>query len=502
MTDTSRTAPVAPTHPVTRSFHGRDFVDNYEWLRDKESPETIAYLEAENAYTKARTADLEDLTEQVYEEIKSRTKQTDMSVPQRAGNWWYYGRTIEGKDYGLSCRVAVEEGSDPWVPPVLPEDGSALPGEQVVLDFNELAEGHEFFSVGASSVTTSGRYLAYSVDTAGDERFTLYVKDLETGELLGDRLDNIFYGATWAGEDYIFYQRVDEAWRPDSVWRHKMGTSMDEDVLVYREEDERFNVAVGGERSERYLIIESGSKVTTEIRVLPIDDPEGEFHVLWPREQGVEYAVDLADLDGVEHWVVTHNALGPNFSVGQCAVRPASERASVALPGLRELDELVPHDDERRVEGIDTYRDFMVLAYRRGGIGRAAFMNLKGEDFGRFHELEFDEELYTVGVGGNPEWDAPVVRLSYVSFTQPAQLFDYCVATGERTLLKQQEVLGGYNPEEYTAYRMWARADDGTDIPVSVVHRADLDRSVPQPTLLYAYGSYESSIDLVFPSHG
>ncbi|WP_257183094.1 S9 family peptidase [Corynebacterium cystitidis] len=502
-------APVAPTRPVTRSFHGRDFVDNYEWLRNKTAPETIEYLEAENAYTKARTADLDELTEQVYEEIKSRTKQTDMSIPQRAGNWWYYGRTIEGKDYGISCRVAVSEGADPWVPPVLPEDGSALPGEQVLLDFNELAEGHEFFAVGASSVTTSGRFLAYSVDTAGDERFTLYVKDLETGELLDDRLNDIFYGATWAGEDYIFYQRVDEAWRPDSVWRHKIGTSMDADVLVYREDDERFNVGVGGERSERYLLIESGSKVTTEIRVLPLDDPEGEFQVLWPREQGVEYSVDLADVDGVEHWVVTHNALGPNFSVGQCAVAPASSSsaavapassssaavAPATAPGLRELDELVSHDDERRIEGVDTYRDFMVLAYRRGGIGRVAFMNLQGEDFGAFRELEFDEELYTVGVGGNPEWDAPVVRLSYVSFTQPAQLFDYRVATGERTLLKQHEVVGGFNPADYTAYRLWARADDGTEIPVSVVHRADLDRSKPQPTLLYGYGSYESSID-------
>lgn len=487
MTSDSLQAPQAPIHPVTRSFHGREFVDNYEWLRDKESKETLDYLEAENAYTKQQTAHLDDLTEQIFQEIKGRTKETDMSIPQRAGDFWYYGRTLEGKNYGLSCRVPVEEGSDPWTPPTLPKDGSSLPGEQVLLDLNELAEGHEFFSVGASSVTTSGRYLAYSVDTEGDERFNLRVKDLETGELLPDTLEGIFYGATWAGEDYLFYQRVDDAWRPDSVWRHKMGTDAGEDVLVYREDDEKFNVGVGADRSERYLMIESASKITSETRVLDMHDPEGEFTLLWPRESGVEYGIDLVVLDDGEHWVVTHNAFGPNFSVGQCRVGE--------LPALRELEELVAHDDETRIEGLDTYRDFMVMAYRRGGIGRVSFMEFEAGNFGEFKELSFDEELYTVGVGGNPEWDAPVVRLSYVSFTQPAQLFDYRVATGEQTLLKQQEILGGYNAEDYTAYREWATAEDGTQVPVSIVHRADLDRTKPQPTLLYAYGSYEASVD-------
>lgn len=232
--------PTAPRHPVTREFHGRTFTDDYEWMRDKESPETLAHLEAENAYTKQQTADLEDLTEEVYSEIRSRIKETDMSVPQRAGEWWYYGRTIEGKDYGLSCRIPVSEGQDPWVAPVIPEEGRPE-GEQILLDLNELAKGHEFFSLGASSVTTSGRFLAYSVDTTGDERFTLRIKDLQTGELLPDVLEGIYYGATWAGEEHLFYQRVDAAWRPDSVWRHRIGTDPAEDVCVYREDDEQFS---------------------------------------------------------------------------------------------------------------------------------------------------------------------------------------------------------------------------------------------------------------------
>ncbi|AIG64654.1 protease 2 [Corynebacterium atypicum] len=505
------TPPVAPVRPVERLHHGFSFIDDYEWLRDKQSPEVRELLEAENAYTEHMTSGLGELRENIYTEIASRTKQTDMSIPQRAGSWWYYGRTEEGLDYGFSCRLPVAEGSDEWVPPVIPE-GCAPEGEQVILDLNELAEGHEFFSLGASSVTNSGRLLAYSVDTRGDERFELFVKDLDSGELLGDRLDGIFYGATWAGEDYLFYLTVDEAWRPDKVWRHKIGTAQREDVCVFEETDARFNVGVGATRSQRFLIIEAASKVTSETWVLDMSTPEGEFRVLWPREQGVEYDVDHAVLAGEDSWVVTHNATGPNFAVGTCPVgdsalpRPVPENKDSMLPGLRELDRLIEHSETSRVEGVDCYRDFIFAGYRRGGIGRAAVLRLAGDDAasarpqpGAFDELEFDEELFTVGVLGNPEWDAQVVRLTYGSFTTPAQIFDYWVSTGERRLLKQQEVVGGYDPEQYTAYRLWAKASDEAEIPVSVVHRKDVDPMAgPRPMLLYGYGSYEAATDPAF----
>lgn len=485
---TEHTAPIAERKPTTRSFHGRDFIDDYEWLRDKQSQQTLDYLNAENAYTEAVTQPLTTLRDEIYGEIKSRVKETDMSVPVRAGDYWYYGRTEEGKDYGYSCRVAVATiGGDRWTPPEVPDDGSALPGEEILLDLNQLAEGHEFFSLGASTVTTSGRFLAYSVDTTGDERFELYVKDLQTGELLADRLSGIFYGATWIGEDYIFYQRVDEAWRPDTVWRHKIGTEQAEDVLVFSESDERFNVGVGGVRSEKYLMIETASKITSEVWVLPTDDPEGEFRVLWEREQGIEYSVDHAVVDGSDRWVVTHNATGPNFAVGECAVL-------TELPALTELHELIAHDDASRVYDIDTYRDFMVVIYRRNAIARLAIMTLNG-GYSEFEELQFDEELVSAGAGGQPEWDAPVIRVSVTSFTQPHAVYNYEVETGEYTLLKRQEIRGGYNPEDYTAYRLWATAGDGTTLPVSVIHRADLDLSQPSPMLLYGYGSYESTTD-------
>ncbi|QCB29168.1 S9 family peptidase [Corynebacterium endometrii] len=486
MTEQPIQPPVAPVRPINREFHGRTFVDDYEWLRDKQSQGTLDYLNAENAYTQQQTAHLEEMTENIFEEIKSRVKQTDMSVPSRAGDYWYYGRSVEGKDYGYSCRIPVAEGQDPWRPPVIPEVG-APDNEEILLDLNELAEGHEFFSLGASSVTRSGRYLAYSTDTTGDERFDLVIKDLETGEHLADKITGIFYGATWIGEDYIFYQRVNDAWRADTVWRHKVGTPQEEDVCVFKEDDEYFNVGVGGTRSRRYLLIASGSKVTSEYWVLDKDNPEGEFELLWRREQGLEYDVDHAVVAGEERWIVTHNASGPNFEVGSCPVDN--------LVPIRELDVLIPHRDDVRIEGVDTYADFIVSAYRRGGIGRAAVMRLDDAGFTEFEEMEFDEELYTVAPIGNPEWHCPVIRVSYTSFTQPSQLFQYWVDSREFVLLKEQEVPGGYEAADYTAYRVWANASDGTAIPVSIIHRADLDTSKPHGTLLYGYGSYESSID-------
>ena len=480
--------PIAKQEVFVREFHGRSFVDEYEWMRNKESQDTLDYLNAENTYTEAKTAHLKQLTENVFEEIKSRVKQTDMSVPSRAGDYWYYGRSEEGKEYGYSCRIPVAEGQDPWEPPVIPEEGKP-DGEQILLDNNALAEGHEYFALGAASVTKSGRYLAYSTDTEGDERFELFIKDLETGKLLDDHLTDIFYGATWAGEDYIFYQKVDDAWRPDTVWRHKVGTAQSEDICVFTEADERFRVGVGSTRSEKYLIIAAGSPLTSEYWILDMDNPEGEFEVLWERESGVEYDIDHVVRGGKDQWLITHNAHGPNFEIGWV------DADASPLPGIRDLEVLVPHSDDVRIEGVDTYRDFATLSYRRGGIPRVAVMKIEGDGFGEFEELQFDEEIYSAGSAGNPEWDAPVIRLSYTSYTQPAQLFQYRISTGERTLLKEQEVPGGYNADEYEAYREWAIAKDGTQIPVSIVKSKDLATDKPQPALLYGYGSYEASMD-------
>lgn len=476
--------PVAPVHPITRSHHDITFIDNYEWLRDKESAETIAYLEAENAYTAQETAHLKQLEDNIFQEIKSRIKETDMSVPTRSGDYWYYGRMEEGKSYGISARVPVIED---WVPPVVSETG-ALPDEQILLDMNELAEGHDFFSVGASTVTDSGRFLAYSTDTVGHERFILRVKDLDTGELLDDVIEDVFYGATWAGEEYLFYLRVDDAWRSDSVWRHKIGTPATEDVRVFYEEDERFNVGIGTSRSKKYLVIESGSKLTSESWILELDNPTGDFRLVREREQDIEYSLTHAIIDGKDAWLVTHNAHGPNFELGLLW-------GTETLTNFDDLRVLMPHRDTVRIEGVDAYRDHLVIGYRRDAISRVAIMQLIDGSLTDFTELEFDEELYNLDVIGNPEWDAPVLRMAYTSFVTPSRIYDYTVATGEQLLLKEQEVLGGYNAADYVAERVWVTAADGVNIPVSLVHRADLDLSQPNPTLLYGYGSYEISID-------
>ena len=484
-------APIAARRPHVRAHHGREFVDDYEWLRDKTDPEVIAHLNAENAYTDAMTADLGDLSEAIFGEIKSRVQETDMSVPVRSGDWWYYSRTLEGKSYGLSCRMRAD--GDDWTPPAIPDaaPGEPVPGEEILLDLNELAEGHEFFSLGAASVTVDGNLLAYSVDVVGDERYTLRIKDLRTGELYDDVIADISAGATWVGSDHLFYQRLDEAWRPDSVWRHAVGKPASEDVRVFHEPDEAYWVGVGTTRSEKYLIFEAGSKITSETWYLDCSDPTGEPVCVRPRERGVEYDVDHAVIGGQDVWLVTHNMTGPNFALGAVPVG--------TFDSVDDLRELVAHDPKVRVEGIDCFAGHLVLAYRSGGIGRLALSVLDGSplDDGavEFSELEFPEELYTAASAGNPEWEAPVLRFSYGSFTTPTEVWQLDVATGERELLKRQPVRGGYEPSDYVATRRWVEARDGALVPVSLVHRADLDVTRPNPLLLYGYGSYEAPID-------
>ncbi|MBN9645041.1 S9 family peptidase [Corynebacterium mendelii] len=486
--------PVAPKHPTVRRFHGNDFSDDYEWMRDKTSRETLDYLEAENAYTDSVTAPLEGLREAIVEEMKTRVKQTDMSVPVRMGGHWYYARTREGSSYPLSCRLAVTPGADAWTPPVISDDESPA-GEQVLLDQNVLAEGEEFFQIGCMSVTTSGDYLAYSTDTTGDERFTMHFKDLRSGDLLADELTGLFYGGGWVGEDYFFYVKCDQAWRPYSVWRHRMGTPQERDVCVFTEADEKFWVDVSTTRSEKYIVIEVGSKLTGEAHILEADNPTGQFRCVMERTPGVDYSVDHAVVRGDDRLVVVHNANGVNYEVAEGPVD--------GFTSIEELSVLVPHDDTVRIEGVDCFRDHLTLGYRKDAIGRIATMNLDPETgYTEFSEIPFDEELYTAGSGGNPEWDAPVIRLGYTSWITPNQVWDYRPATGEKTLLKQQEVGGGYNPDDYIAERMWATATDGTRIPVSVIRRKDVTLDTPRPVILYGYGSYEASNDPGFSVMG
>ena len=418
-------APVAGKRPITRTHHGDVYVDNFEWLREKENPDVIAYLDAENAYTDEQTAHLTGLQDEIFEEIKARTKETDLSVPVREGDWWYYARTVEGSQYAIRARVAATS----WTPPELPEDGSALPGEQVVLDGNVEAEGHEFYSLGSFDVSADGRWLLWGEDTQGDERYTLRVRSIETGDRLPDEIPGTGAGALFdPSGQFVFYATVDEAWRPDRVWRHEVGAASSADVVIFEEPDDRYWVGIGLTRSSRYLVIQLGSKITSEAWILDATDPTGSFSVVWPRREGVEYDIEHAFIAGEDRLLITHNDGAEDFEVVSAAPDGSDSRA------------LVPHRTGTRINGVDAFAGHLVLSYRRDGLERLA---VSSADLLEFQELEFEEELFTVGLAGNPEWAQPAVRLGYSSFVTPATTLEMSFVSGVRTVLKQQPVLGG-----------------------------------------------------------
>ncbi|GAA4394180.1 S9 family peptidase [Tsukamurella soli] len=481
-------SPVADRRPTPRTYHGDTVVDDYAWLADTEDPEVRAYLEAQNEYTAAATAGLEPLREAVFGEIKAHTQETDMSVPLRRGGFWYFARTVEGSQYPLQCRAPVRDAHD-WTPPEV--SAEKLPGESVMLDLNAEAEGHDFLSVGAAAVSPDGRLLAYSVDTSGDERFTLRIKDIETGSLLADTVEGVFYGVTWAPDSrHLFYVTVDDAWRPDRVWRHEIGSAA-ADVEVYREDDQRFGVGVGLTRSRRYLVISASSSLTSEARVLDAADPTGEFTVVRPREEGVEYHVEHAvlsgagsgasgtDRSGEDYFLFLHNRSGINFELAS---------APVETPDAWTV--LVPHRADVRLTDVEVFARRLVLEYRRDGLPRLAFAATDVQP--EFSEWDPGEQLSTVALSGNPEWDAPRLRVGYESYLTPATILDLVPETGESAVLRRQPV-PEYDPEGYVQERVWVTARDGERVPVSVVRAVATTGAAP--TVLYGYGSYEVCLD-------
>lgn len=467
-------APLAKKIPTVRSFHGHDFVDDYEWMRDKDA--AMEFLTASNTHAEESTAHLGTLSKNLYDEVLSRIHETNMSLPSRARGYWYFSRIAKGQNYGRMCRVAA---GDEWIPPRVRRE-EELPGEEIVFDMEKESEGKEFFSLGALAVTDSGRYLAYSLDSRGDERYTLRIRDLVTGENLPDVVDNISSGCTWVGEEYIFYETVDEAWRPDSVWRHKVGTPRSEDVRVFHEPDEKFWVGSGLTVSDKYVLIGSSSKLTSEYWYLPVDDPEGEFTLIRAREDGVDYDLTHGVVDGVDQWVVTHNAVSPNYSA---CVSPVGKT-------LELTENLVKHSDDARITGVAAYRDFLLLGRMERGLGKSYIKRGDGD----FELVQMgDDELSSTSISGGGLWEAPVVRAYYTTYTNTPAIYALDVKTDERTLLKQEKVLGGYDPSQYEAHRLWVPTPDGKQIPVSIVQRRDLDTSRPQPTHMYGYGAYESS---------
>jgi oligopeptidase B len=468
--------PIAKRVTTTRERHGDAVVDEYAWLRDKDDGDTIAYLEAENEWTEAQLAHTKPLQEKLFGEIKARIQETDLSVPMRRRGWWYFTRTEEGQQYPIHCRKPASEADTVHAP------ADATP-EALLLDQNVEAGDSEFFAVGALDVSPDGRLLAWSSDFAGAELYDLRFRDLTTGEELADVIPGTYYGSAWALDNRtFFYVKTDDAMRPHQLWRHTLGTAATDDVLVHQEDDERFYLSVGTTKDDAFIILHIGSKVTDEVWFLDAHDPNGAFTVVQPREQDLEY--------GIEHhsgrfFVVTNADGAEDFKLME---------APAATPGREQWTEVVPHRPGVKLSGIDVYADHLVLFERSEGVRRIRVRRLSDGDE---HVIDQPEEVSTAS-GGSAEFDTHVMRYGYTSMVTPSSVFDYDMNTRERVLLKQQPVLGGYDPSLYATERLWATASDGARVPISIVYRKD--RAPGGPGFLYGYGSYESSMDPSFSS--
>jgi oligopeptidase B len=498
--ETALEPPVAKRVPTRREHHGDVFVDHYEWLRDKESPEVVEHLKAENAYQEAVTAHQEPLREAIFQEIKGRTQETDLSVPGRKDGWWYYSRSVEGKEYSIQCRVRAQDTGDrvaDWTPPAV-EPGVAIDGEEVLLDGNIEAEGQPFFSVGGAAVTMDGNLYAYAVDNAGDERFTLRIKDLRTGELLPDVIENIFYGVAFSPDGTrLFYTVVDESWRPYQVKSHVLGTPVTEDEVLYQEDDVAMWLGFDLASDRRHLVLSIGCSEFSETRLLRFDDDEAGLTTVISRDERILYEAEPFLLDGRETLLLTHNKDAINSMVS--LVDP--EELAKPLSG-QQWRTVVAHSDEVRVNGAGVTSSHLVLSIRKDTIERVQVLPLAGLGTaaqGTPVEPAFDEELYTAGVSGS-DYEAPVIRIGYTSYFTPSRVYDFVLPTselpaGDLLLRKESPVLGGYSPSDYVATREWATADDGTRVPLSVLRHASVQQDGTGAGLVYGYGSYEVSMD-------
>lgn len=485
MTETPISPPVARKEHKEITLHGITLTDDYGWLRNKENPEVTAYLEAENAYAEAEMAPLAGLREELYREMLSHIKQTDVSVPFRDGGWWYYTRTEEGLQYGIHCRKRAR--GEPGIDSRPAEDAA----EEVVLDGNKLAEGHAFFAVGATDITDDGRWLAYTTDTTGFRQYSLHVKDLETGETLQGTVERVG-SVVWAADHRTLFYTVEdeEQKRQYQLWRHRLGTAHAQDALIYQENDERFNVGAGRTRDGKYILVESASHTTTEFQVLAAERPEGEFALMLPREDEHEYYVDHRE----GRWFIRTNDRGRNFRL---VTAPAD------APGRENWMEIIPHRETVMLEEVDLFAGFFVACEREDGLPRLRMWRFAGEgtEARPSGEIAFPEPAYDAHPHVNRIFDTKTYRYGYQSLVTPNSVFEYDVEGRGSTLLKQVEVPGGFDRTLYASERVHAKAPDGVQVPVSIVYRRDKRQPGKNPVYVYGYGSYGYSLPLGFNSN-
>ncbi|HXE90492.1 MAG TPA: S9 family peptidase [Terriglobales bacterium] len=458
--------PVAEKVPKVDVVHGDQRVDDYYWLREKTNPEVRAYVEAENAYADAVLKPTAALREKLYKEMVGRIQETDVSVPYRKDGYLYYTRTEQGKQYPIYCRKGDQDAP-----------------EQVLLDLNEMARGHQYFAVSAFEVSDDGRYLAYSTDTTGFRVYTLYVKDLETDAIMPEHRDDVDTVAWAADNRTLFYTTKDSAKRPYRLWRQRLGANQDE--LLYEETDERFNVSVNRTRSRRYVFLTSASLTATEVRWLPANQPGGAWRLVAERRPGVEYYLDHRG----DRFYIRTNDRGRNFRL---AAAPVDD------PRPENWQEIVPHRPDVMLDGMHFFRDFYVLEEREGGLPQLRVTDLRS---GETQRVAFPEPAYEISTENNAEFEATAFRYLYESLVTPKSVFDYVVKKRESKLLKRTPVLGGYDPANYTSERIYATATDGTRIPISLVYRKGSKRDGKQPAYLLGYGAYGWAYPVTFNSN-
>ncbi|WIL19360.1 S9 family peptidase [Geothrix sp.] len=468
--------PVPPTAKQVEHvsvWHGEKVNDPWFWLREKTNPDVVSYLNAENTYTEAVTAGLKPFSEALYKEMLGRIKQTDLSVPVRRGAFYYYSRTEEGKQYPIQCRRKAAQGG------VYDEKAP----EEVLLDQNELAKGLKFLSLGGMTVSDDDRTLLYSTDATGFRQYTLFTKDLATGKVsvpLAERVTSF----TWAGDaQHVFFVTEDAVTkRSDQLWR--LDLMAGKPVLVFEEKDELYRIGVGRSKDHKFLVVESQSTDTWETRYLPATDPKGAFKVLLPREKGHKY--DLEHREGL--FYIRTNKGAKNFRL---------VTAPVATPDPKHWKEVLPHRADVLLEGLEPFRDFLVVSEKNQGLDRFRIFDVKLKTW---RDVTFPESVYAAFPGGTPEYTSPSFRFSYQSMVTPASVYDCDMASGKQTLLKQMEVLGGYDKNQYTTERLWATARDGAKVPLSVVYKKGVKRDGSAPLFLYAYGSYGAGMSATFSS--
>lgn len=500
-------APVTVRRESTREFHGDLFVDHYEWLRDKESPEVLAHLQTETAFAEASTAHLAPLREQIFQEIKGRVQETDLSVPYRRGDWWYFGRTVEGGEHGIHCRVralVAENDDDAWTPPVL-EAGIPLPGEQVLLDGNVAAGEHDFWSLGSFDVTPDGRWMLWATDTTGDERFTVQVKDLDSGEVVSDQIPGTSYGAFLAPDgSAVFYTEVDDSWRPWRVRRHVVGTPVAEDSVVAEEKDPGMWLSVALSADRQWLVLDAGCSDYSEVSLLRLAAPVGTApQVVIPRTDRILYQAEPLVVDGREVVLVSHDHQAPDGRVSLMELHQLGHSLTELHPA-----DVVPAQPGLRIMGFTVLKNHVVLSARSHMMPSVLLLPLAGlgsDQQGAPARVAVDAEaasgaaLESLEVMA-AEFDSPVVRFTAESFIRPTRVYDLLLRDSEPpgppVLRQEKVVLGGYRAEDYVVERDMAQAPDGTLVPITLIRRRDVCGAAP--AVIYAYGSYEISMDPAF----